>query len=143
MTRTLFVITILLGFVACSTTIPNTEATQKMEEERKYPIVIAFGSIGTGVPDAKPLEEFVVKFKKDNKVKALSADKIGPLGREGEYKICFLLSELYDNQKTKFIDSLKEVVTKLNDRGYATLNFDEVIDRETLGSRATIEPIKY
>lgn len=141
--RILTSIIIVLGLVACCNTAPKSTSTVKTPDVKEYAVVISFGSIGTGVPDAKPLETYISKFKRDNKIKIISADRIGPFGREGEYKLCFRLSECSNAQKADFITSLKEVVANLNDKGYATLNMDEEIDLEALGSRVTKEVIKY
>ncbi len=141
--RILTSIIIVLGLVACCNTAPKSTSTVKTPDVKEYAVVISFGSIGTGVPDAKPLETYISKFKRDNKIKIISADRIGPFGREGEYKLCFRLSEFSTSQKTEFINSLKNVVATLNDKGYATLGLEEEINLDTLGNRVTKEVVKY
>ncbi len=141
--RILTSILIMIGLVACCNTAPKSTSTLKTPDVKGYPVVISFGSIGTGVPDAKPLEDYISKFKKENNIKTIIADKIGPFGREGEYKLCFKLSEFSKDQKSKFIASLKDVVANLKDKGYATVGLDEEINLKSLGSRETKELIKY
>ncbi len=82
-----------------------------------YAVTINFNSKCCGVPDAKPLLEEIAKFKKVNKIKSISYDNIGPLGREGEYMIGFTLKELTKKQKASFIKLVQKIVPTLKSIG--------------------------
>jgi len=86
-------------------------------QKMKYPIVIKFTSIGTGVPDKKPIIEFIKAFQKKNKIKNIKADTIGPMGKEGEYDLALPLTELTKKQKAAFIQQIKKVGKMPGDRG--------------------------
>ena len=87
------------------------------EKQKTYPIVIKFTSYGTGVPDKKPIIDFINAFKKKNKIKKIQVDTIGPMGKEGEYHLALFLRELTKKQKVLFIRDIKKVSKKPGDRG--------------------------
>lgn len=115
---------------------------QKVEANRYY-VSISFHSYGIGTPDAKPLNRYIAQFKKANKIKSISADHIGPLGREGEYKLAFSLKELNPKQRKSFIKNLNTVVESMKDRGSAKLIINETILPTSIPERATIEKQKF
>ncbi|MCX6294021.1 MAG: hypothetical protein NT127_06980 [Sphingobacteriales bacterium] len=109
----------------------------------RYPIVIQFQSVCCGVPSETPLISFLKTFKRNNKIKKITAFKIGPLGREGEYNVGFKLTELNRAQKKSFIKKLKLLVPKLNDKGMAVLNETVTINRNEFPANVTIERVNY
>lgn len=109
---------------------------------KTYKVSVAFNSIGMGVPDEKPLADYIQKFKKTNKIKTISADRIGPLGREGEYKLGFSLKELKKAQQAAFIKGLKVVVSKMKDRGIAEVAENDKVDFDSIG-RGGASAIKF
>ncbi len=127
----------ILSFLFFNFVIGNANA-QKTPTTPTYRVSIAFGSIGTGVPSDKPLASFIDCFKTCNKIKEITATRIGPLGREGEYKLAFALIELNKIQKKNFVEELKKVAAKMKDRGYATVTENDIINLDDLG-RATSE----
>src|SRR6187397_215544 len=74
--------------------------------ETIYPVVVEFHSFCCGVPDAGPLTSFIKSFKKQQKIKKISVDRIGPMGKEGEYYMAFPLKELNKKQISKFIEGI-------------------------------------
>jgi len=108
-----------------------------------YPIVIQFQSVCCGVPSETPLISFIKNFKRNNKIKKITAFKIGPLGREGEYNVGFKLTELNRAQKKSFIKKLKLLVPKLNDKGMAVVNEMETINLKSYPSNVSVERVKY
>lgn len=108
------------------------------QTDKVYPLVVAFNSFANGVPDSKPLEDYIKDFKKYYKIKSIAADQIGPLGREGEYKLAFPLKELTKKQRNIFMRNVKNVVLKMSDRGSAELLQNYSIIVSELPSRATI-----
>lgn len=109
---------------------------------KTYKVSVAFNSIGMGVPDEKPLVDYIKKFKKTNKIKFIAADRIGPLGREGEYKLGFSLKELKKAQQAAFIKGLKVVVSKMKDRGIAEVAENDKVDFDSIG-RGGASAIKF
>lgn len=111
---------------------------------KPYKVSIAFNSFASGVPSSEPLNAFIKKFKKDNKIeKNIAADHIGPLGREGEYKLGFTLKELTKKQQASFITKLKKVVDSMKDRGRAEMIENDTINMASISSRATVELQKF
>lgn len=123
---------LLISFVFVKATAQNPSATTT------YRVSFAFGSIGTGTPSDKPLLDFLACFKTCNKIKTMSAVRIGPLGKEGEYKLAFPLTELNKTQKKNFIAELKKIAKNMKDRGYVTVTENDIININDLG-RATAE----
>jgi hypothetical protein len=109
----------------------------------RYPIVIQFQSVCCGVPSEEPLITFLKTFKRNNKIKKITAYKIGPLGREGEYNVGFKLTELNRAQKRSFIKKIKLLVPKLNDKGLAVVNEMETINLTSYPSNVSVERVKY
>ncbi len=89
----------------------------QVEQKKMYPLVIAFTSYGTGIPDKKPVIEFIRAFQKKNKIKKIKVDTIGPMGKEGEYNLALSLTELTKKQKTLFIQQIKKISKKTGDPG--------------------------
>lgn len=107
-----------------------------------YPVVVSFNSMCCGVPDKGPVMKLISSFKKQNRIKRITADSIGPMGKEGEYYLAFSLKELSKAQKIKFIQRLKKIVPTLKDQGSAALKENFTIDKAELSSRVTITSLK-
>lgn len=135
MIRILFFIS--LCFIGFST------KAQTKDSIIRYPIVIQFQSVCCGVPSEAPLISFIKTFKRNNKIKKITAYKIGPLGREGEYNVGFKLTELNRAQKKSFIKKLKLLMPKLNDKGMAVVNEMETINLTSYPANVSVERVKY
>lgn len=135
MIRILFFIS--LCFIGISTN------AQTKDSIVRYPIVIQFQSVCCGVPSQQPLISFIKTFKRNNKIKKISAYRIGPLGKEGEYNVGFKLTELNRAQKKSFIKKIKLLVPKLNDKGMAVLNEMVTINLNEYPANVTFERINY
>lgn len=85
--------------------------------DQKFPLVIEFVSYCCGVPDNKPIINFARSFRRKYKTKAISAYKIGPAGKEGEYYLAFPLKELNKNQVKSFIKGIERVTITPEDKG--------------------------
>ena len=118
-------------------------AFAQSDSSRNYKMVVSFNSFASGVPGSKPLTDYIAKFRKANKIKSISADRIGPLGREGEYKLAFSLKELTRKQRVLFISRVKKVVATMKERGSANVEENVVFLKADLPSRATIEARKF
>ena len=109
------------------------------ETAKTYKVSVYFASFAEGVPSAEPLINFMEKFKKENKLTCICADRIGPLGREGEYKLAFTLDGMKKKTADKFIKQVTEVAAGMKDRGQATVNLNDKIILSELSERTTIK----
>ena len=103
---------------------------------RKFPLVVQFASFCCGVPSDTSIVNYVRRFKKNNKIKTISAYKVGPMGREGEYYLAFPLVELNKKQEKKFVAEIANVKVAEGDRGAIHYEKDFIIDNT--GTSTTI-----
>jgi hypothetical protein len=108
-----------------------------------YPLTIKFASICCGVPSDIPLKKEIKLFKTKNKIKRIKAIKISPMGREGEYWICFKLKELSKKQISNFSEKLCNVTKKMTDRGNAYCENNVQVIKSALPQNVKLEPIIY
>lgn len=127
---------LLIFSIAVLTAAGNTQ------KNTIYPVVISFNSMCCGVPDNGPVMKLISSFKKQNRIKRITADSIGPMGKEGEYYLAFSLKELSRPQKIKFIQRLKKIVPTMKDQGSAELKENFTIDKSELSPRVTITSLK-
>jgi hypothetical protein len=107
-----------------------------------YPVVVSFNSMCCGVPANTPVMKLVSSFKKQYKIKKVTVDSIGPMGREGEYFLAFRLKEFSKAQKIKFIQQLKKTAAGMTDKGSAEIKENETIDKSELSARTSITVLK-
>ena len=107
-----------------------------------YPLAVKFISIGTGVPDNKPVMDFIAAFKKKNKIREIKIDRIGPLGKEGEYDLALRLTELTKQQKKLFIQQIKKVDKKTGDRGHIHYEENVSYDKSKQPVHGKLQTIK-
>ena len=103
-----------------------------------YRYVIQFNSECCGVPDASPLMKAIQVFKKKNKIKKITYFLISPMGKEGEYHMAFLLTELSKKQTSLFIKQMDLLAETLRDKGSATTQQNVIVDKQNLSSRTTV-----
>lgn len=108
-----------------------------------YPLVVSFHSQCCGVPSDSSVRIFIDSFKKENKVKKITAYEIGPLGREGEYDLAFTLSELTTKQAALFISTIKKVEKFPTDRGTFTFDEGKEIDKNAIPRRAKTTEVVF
>jgi hypothetical protein len=113
------------------------------QKKTTYPVVITFNSMCCGVPSDEPVIKLVQRFKKQYKIKKVTADRIGPMGREGEYWLAFALKEFNKAQKIKFIKELKKTAAAMTDKGSAEIRENETVDRSVLSGATTVATIRY
>lgn len=107
-----------------------------------YPIVARFISYGAGVPNNKPVMDFVKSFEKKYKTKKIKVDTIGPRGREGEYGLGFSLRELTDKQKKLFVQQIKKVTKRANDAGEIQYEENVTAAEANIPGRGDVNPSK-
>jgi hypothetical protein len=112
------------------------------QNSETYAVVVSFNSMCCGVPSNEPVMKLIKNFKKQYKIKQVTVDSIGPMGREGEYYLAFRLKELSKGQKIKFIQQLKKITVTMKDKGSADIRENETIDKADLSSRAAITLLK-
>jgi len=117
-------------------------ASGQKEHGTKYPIVIRFISYGAGVPDSKPVTDFIRSFQKKNKIKQIKIDTIGQRGKEGEYSLAFLLKELSEKQKRSFIQEIKKIASQKANRGEIQYEENVSIDKPRNNEGLTPQKIK-
>ncbi len=123
-------------------TISLLSVSALAQQVRTYPVTVQFNSMCCGVPDNAPLLAMIAKFKKQNRLKAITVDSIGPMGREGEYYLAFRLKEMSKAQQLKFIKEVKKTAPTLNDKGSADVRENYVLDKSDLSSRTGITVMK-
>jgi hypothetical protein len=107
-----------------------------------YPVIVSFNSMCCGVPSDTPLMNMIKSFKKQYKIKQVTADKIGPMGREGEYYLAFRLKEFSKAQKIKFIQQLKKAAATMKDKGSAEVRENETVNKADLSSGTAVTTLK-
>jgi len=123
-------------------TIVLLAATAHAQQTDTYPVIVSFNSMCCGVPSDTPLVKMINTFKKQNRIKQVTADKIGPMGREGEYYLAFRLKEFSKAQKIKFIQQLKKTAATMKDQGSAEVKENEKIDQAGLSRGTSVSPLK-
>lgn len=118
-----------------------TSLKAQQQDSTIYPIVIQFNSIGTGVPGDSALRSYITSFKKKNKVKKIKAFHIGPMGREGEYWLCFSLKELTPKQASVFKKEIKLIAEKPTERGLTVFVENMAIGKDQISGRRTISQV--
>lgn len=107
-----------------------------------YTVVVAFNSMCCGVPDSGPVIKLINSFKKQNRIKRMAVDSIGPMGREGEYYLAFRLKELSRTQKIKFVQKLKKIAPNMLDRGSAEIKENVTVNKADLSPRSGITTLQ-
>ena len=85
----------------------------------------------------QPVLAYVESFKKKYKIKKIKYDRIGPMGREGEYYMAFPLKELTKKQQTVFVKNVTAIAAKLKDRGYASTEENESFSKSEFEGKLT------
>lgn len=133
-------ITIIITCLACML-LSSLKAQEK--DSLSYAVVIKFSSIGMGVPSDTPLRNYINSFKKKNKIKKITAQRMGPMGKEGEYWLAFSLKELTRKQKTAFKNQVKAITAKMTDRGQASCEENIKIINAELPGRTTMQVVIF
>lgn len=120
-----------------------TSLMAQQQDSTVYPIVIQFNSIGTGVPTDSALRRFIISYKKKNKIKKIRAAHIGPMGREGEYWLCFLLEELTPKQAAAFRKGIKNVAEKPTERGSTVFVENMALGENQISGRTTSSSVIF
>ena len=126
----------LLFILSISIFTLTSFAQQKKKKEKSlyYPVVVQFHSVCCGVPSEKPLTQYITAFKKANKIQKINANKISPMGKEGEYYLAFPLKEMDRKQKFLFKNNLKTITDKMKDKGNASVEENMNIFKSELPS---------
>ncbi len=121
----------------------STSLYAQTEEKTIYPVVISFNSQCCGVPSDSAVKLFIRSFKKQYKIKKISAYHIGPMGREGEYYLAFKLNELNKKKAGYFISKIKQIKKLKSDKGTFTINENFEIDPATISRRSTFSEVVF
>lgn len=112
-------------------------------QDKTYDVVLQFQSFCCGVPDDEALQKAVAAFKKTYKLKKIYVDRIGPMGKEGEYQLCFAMNKMTARQRSAFIELLEKTAPLLKDPGQVTLEKNVLVKRTDLPARASIDRIAW
>jgi hypothetical protein len=104
---------ILLFLVSLINIFANAQPASANSE--KYDVVVSFGSICCGTVSDDFLVDFIKQVNCKNKV-TIQGWQLGGCGREGEFKILFLLNKLNASAKKKLITGLKKLVPEQNNK---------------------------
>lgn len=132
MKKILFSVSLLLAIAA----------TARAQQTHTYAVIVSFNSMCCGVPSNEPVMKLIKSFKKQNKIKQVMVDSIGPMGREGEYYLAFSLTEFSKAQKVKFIQQLKKVAVTMKDKGSAEIKENETVNKAGLSRGTAVTPVK-
>lgn len=113
------------------------------QNKTTYPVVITFNSMCCGVPSQEPVTKLIQRFKKQYKIKKITADRIGPMGREGEYWLAFSLKEFSKTQQVLFIKQLKKTAAGMKDKGSAEVREHETVDQAELSGATTVSVMRF
>ncbi|CAN5887866.1 hypothetical protein BH11BAC4_BH11BAC4_27340 [soil metagenome] len=108
-----------------------------------YPLVVSFESHCCGVPAETSLRSFITSYKKKYKIKKLIANRVGPMGREGEYYIAFTLKELNKKQMRDFISMAKKIKPLKSDKGAMSFKEYFEIDPANVPQRAKARTVVF
>jgi len=117
--------------------------TQTKDSSINCKLLLKFQSIGTGVPSDVNLIRSIKSFKKKYHIRQIKAQYIGPMGREGEYYLCFNMKEMNSKNKNYFIKKMKSLCEIKNERGFIVAEENTTIDLKTLSSQTDIRNINY
>jgi hypothetical protein len=110
---------------------------------KPLPIVLQFNSLCCGVPNEEGVYETIHELLKENDLSYLNAWKLSPMGKEGEYWICFENSRplrIIKQELTIQLDSLSRVT---HETGYLKLEQSFKINTTALPSQAKWERIVF
>lgn len=134
--KIIILLLVALTFSQCS-------VSQIKDSVLNYPVVIKFQSKCCGVPEQKPLDSAILLYKINNHIRIIKADKISPMGREGEYYLGFKNSAFLLKHKKTFIAMLRTMCKKMKDPGYVELEEDFIIRKSDLPSSVEIKGIVF
>lgn len=120
-----------------------TGNSQQFASDTTYPVGLMFSSECCGVPSEATLQAFTNSFKHDHSILQINAIHIGPIGREGEYRIAFPLAEMNKSQKGLFISGLKSIEKPKDDPGNIHVITDFRVNMKELPKRAKQTEIHY
>ena len=108
-----------------------------------YPLVISFESHCCDVPSDSVIRKFINAYKKQQKIKSLTAVRIGPMGREGEYYLAFRLGEIKKKKQQDFITRISQLKPLTTDRGSFSFREKMEIDASSLSQRTKQKTVVF
>jgi len=134
---------LFLGIIFLSV-LQTLTAQETMDTAKThYALIVSFQSHCCGVPTETSLRNFIASYKKKYRIKKISANRIGPMGREGEYYLAFKLTELNKKQAKDFISKVKKIKLLKEDKGSLSFKEKEEIDATGLPQRAVRKTIDF
>ncbi len=133
--RALILISILILSVGCMPTMPYLK--------KPIPFVVQFNSFCCGVPDQKPIRDAIHQVLINEGKSGILAWKLSPMGKEGEYWICFQTDRTFRSLKHKLIDAIDTVAKQPQERGGITLDSNFILNQSSIPQHAKWESIWF
>lgn len=86
---------------------------------QKYDVVVSFGSMCCGTASDIFLKDYIKKFNSKNKI-AVKGKLLAGCGREGEFKILFMLSNLKVAKKATLTKAVEKLIDDENKKNKVT-----------------------
>jgi hypothetical protein len=128
-------IIVILFTTGCMSTMPYLK--------KPFPLVMQFNSYCCGVPDEQPIRDAIHELLIREKKSKLIAWKLAPMGKEGEYWICFQSDRTYRSLQHKLIDAIEAVTMQRQERGGITLDSNIILQRTSIPQQAKWESIWF
>ena len=105
--------------------------------------MIQFNSYCCGVPDEQPIRNAIHEWLIQEKISKLIAWKLAPMGKEGEYWICFEANRTFHSLKPNLIEAISRISNQPQDKGGISIDSNRVIDPVSLPKQAKWEKIIF
>ncbi len=110
---------------------------------KPIPIVLQFNSLCCGVPNDDAVKETIHELLKENDLNYLDGWKLSPMGKEGEYWICFENTRSLRKIKQELTIQLDSLCRANHETGYLTLEKSFKINTTALPSQAKWERMLF
>jgi len=111
--------------------------------KKPFPLVMQFNSYCCGVPDEQPIRDAIHELLIREKKSKLIAWKLAPMGKEGEYWICFEGDRRFFSMQSEFIESVTVFTKQSHDKGGISLDSNRIIDPVSLPKQAKWEKMNF
>jgi hypothetical protein len=111
--------------------------------KKPFPLVVQFNSFCCGVPDEKPFRDTIHQVLVRANQPKLIAWKLSPMGKEGEYWICFEEKGSFRLLQSELMEAVKQFANQPQDRGGISIDSHLLIDPVRLPKQSTWEKLVF
>jgi hypothetical protein len=108
----------------------------KPHYKKPFELVVQFNSFCCGVPDEEPIRDVIHQVLVEEDVSGIIGWKLSPMGKEGEYWICFQSDRSFNSIKPRLTEALTELVKKPQETGSITLDSNLMLNQINLPIQA-------